>query len=69
LDWRNIMINIVANDEYQVHHSPDLCIIFEEFDRDSAETEIHALIKQGYKVMYSLDDEDNESAVYLRRSN
>ena len=63
------MINILENHEYQVHQSPDLCIIFEEFDRDSAESEIHALIKQGYKVMCSLDDEDNESAVYLRRSN
>ena len=63
------MINFLANNEHQVHQSSDLCITFEEFDRERAQAAISLLINKGYKVLYTLEDEDCEKTVYLRRSN
>ena len=61
------MKNIQVNKTQLNHRIQDVSILFDDFDQYEASIEIENFVKQGFRVLTALHDEDSENEVYLRK--
>ena len=61
------MKNIQVNKTQLNQRIQDVSILFDDFDQYEASIEIENFVKQGFRVLTALHDEDSENEVYLRK--
>ena len=61
------MKNIQVNKTQLNQRIQDVSILFDDFDQFEASIEIENFVKQGFRVLTALHDEDSENEVYLRK--
>ena len=61
------MKNIQVNKTQLNQRIQDVSILFDDFDLYEASVEIENFVKQGFRVLTALHDEDSENEVYLRK--
>ena len=61
------MKNIQVNKTQLNQRIQDVSILFNDFDQYEASIEIENFVKQGFRVLTALHDEDSENEVYLRK--